>query len=447
MKNFKNIGKILTIVAIFAMLLGIAIPTMADEEETVELDEHTVKYIFIEDNAVDGIGNLPDSIKDILPEESKFTGDEIPEHAELTSEEVDGWKFTGWNPFKYDNGDVLWQGVWRNEEKMASAENPALLGAIPTLNGIASGFDGAWNYRNNFGYIGHNAYTLGGQPAFCIEPNKHVPAAGTSYSEGYSTSNTVANIIGVGFTIKGYSQAEVQAAVDNYLHGAGSAWAGSLVPDPDDFMDDAYECSIDVYVPSDAGSQEFAISPSCRLKRVPHGDVRIQKVPSDTTYTTKWGANYSVKGAVYGVYSNSACTSQITTLTTGSDGYSGYAEISPGRVYIKEITPSRGFKLDTNVYPLDVADYGVYTVTSTEDPILVDINLDKVGPEGEEVVHPVGSILKIKLDGVEYATWTVGEEPFVMNDIHLGAKIEVEEQSAAEGYVIAEKRIINVVNP
>ena len=169
--------------------------------------------------------------------------------------------------------------------------------------------------------------------------------------------------------MNGKSQAYTQAMVDNILHGPGSAWAGSEVPDPSIIDMDNYDCSVSIYSPgSDGGAQMFADFNASYTPR--SGKGRIRKVSSKSNMTDG-NALYSLAGAVYGVYRDSSCTSLVTTLTTGSSGYSDYWETrDDGTYYVKEISASRGFKLDPNVYRMRISLGGSETVTVTEEAML-----------------------------------------------------------------------------
>ncbi len=78
------------------------------------------------------------------------------------------------------------------------------------------------------------------------------------------------------------------------------------------------------------------------------------KKTSSTTATNN-NNSYSLKGAVYGVYSDAACTKQVKTLTTAENGESQTVEIaSAGTYYVKEKTASTGYLLDTAVHTVKV---------------------------------------------------------------------------------------------
>lgn len=54
--------------------------------------------------------------------------------------------------------------------------------------------------------------------------------------------------------------------------------------------------------------------------------------------------------AKYGVYSDSACTKKVDTLTTDSNGYAKSKKLPIGTYYVKEITAPSGYVLDVNSY-------------------------------------------------------------------------------------------------
>jgi len=79
------------------------------------------------------------------------------------------------------------------------------------------------------------------------------------------------------------------------------------------------------------------------------GDVSIKKVDVDTLKSEPQGVESSLENAVYGVYNYS--DTLITTITTNSSGFAK-SDILPdvGKYYIKEISPSKGYELDSNKY-------------------------------------------------------------------------------------------------
>ena len=83
-------------------------------------------------------------------------------------------------------------------------------------------------------------------------------------------------------------------------------------------------------------------------------EVELTKTSADTSITNGNGC-YSLAGAVYGVYSNAACTTLLESITTNASGYAKTTKLyAPGTYYIREITASPGFLLDPTVYTVKI---------------------------------------------------------------------------------------------
>ena len=59
-------------------------------------------------------------------------------------------------------------------------------------------------------------------------------------------------------------------------------------------------------------------------------------------------------GAVYGIYSDSGCTTLVEQMTTGEDGGCKSGTLTPGTYYVKEISSPTGYVLDKDVHTLVV---------------------------------------------------------------------------------------------
>lgn len=173
--------------------------------------------------------------------------------------------------------------------------------------------------------------------------------------------------------------------------------------------------------------------------------VRVSKQPDEA-----WAApdpDYSLAGAVYGVYASkddaSADRNRLTTITTDESGAgeSGSLGATRSTFYAKEISPSPGYIKDEGVYA--VSPDNDYSFTSKEPPITVSLVLVKMDEESwKEQAQGDAS-----LDGATYkATYkrgnatetvegkTVGAT-IVFENIPLG-DIEVREVSPSEGYLL-----------
>lgn len=87
--------------------------------------------------------------------------------------------------------------------------------------------------------------------------------------------------------------------------------------------------------------------------RIIMGYIELQKASSNTSISNS-NSSYSLQNAVYGVYSDSGCTNQVTTLTTNASGYAKSGELKAGTYYVKEITAPSGYMVDTKVYTVTV---------------------------------------------------------------------------------------------
>ena len=101
-------------------------------------------------------------------------------------------------------------------------------------------------------------------------------------------------------------------------------------------------------------------------------NLSVVKVPEETNfdYLNECPNNYSLAGAVYGVYNDQACTDQIGTLTTGEDGKTEVMNFTEeATYYVKEITASPGYSLDPQVYTAVIISGKDTVITSKEPPL------------------------------------------------------------------------------
>lgn len=68
---------------------------------------------------------------------------------------------------------------------------------------------------------------------------------------------------------------------------------------------------------------------------------------------TDGNINYSLEGAVYGIYNNYECTAEVGRVTTDYTGHARKEGLTPGTYYVKEIFASPGYLLDPQVYTIN----------------------------------------------------------------------------------------------
>ncbi|MCD7873368.1 MAG: VaFE repeat-containing surface-anchored protein, partial [Clostridiales bacterium] len=134
------------------------------------------------------------------------------------------------------------------------------------------------------------------------------------------------------------------------------------------------------------------------------GYIEITKTSSDTD-ATDGNSNYSLEGAVYGVYSDSACTDKVTSITIGSDGTGKSDLINKGTYYLKETSrPSDGsYTLSSTVYgPYEVGG-GLVTLADTSDtPVYGKITVNKSTADSSTT----SGNSNYSLEGAKYGIYT-----------------------------------------
>lgn len=191
------------------------------------------------------------------------------------------------------------------------------------------------------------------------------------------------------------------------------------------------------YVKETKASPGYALDPTIHRKVVVAGDpgignsVQSKEPPktgegelekkSDNPAMTDGNNCYSLAGAVYGVWKNSSCSgTPWKRMTTDENGHAKVDKLPFGNYWVKEITPSKGFKLDTNVYPISITETkSKATIRSVEpagnDPLVITINKIWNGPETPTVPSLAGTQftvwyydnLKKDVSGTPKKTWVL----------------------------------------
>ena len=107
------------------------------------------------------------------------------------------------------------------------------------------------------------------------------------------------------------------------------------------------------------------------------GELTLKKVSSHPRITDN-NKNYSLSGAQYGVYKDSACTQLIGKLTTNTNGSTNTLTLNAGTYYVKEIKASQGYQLDTQIYTAKVNIAKQTLLTVEENPIMGALQITKV---------------------------------------------------------------------
>lgn len=111
------------------------------------------------------------------------------------------------------------------------------------------------------------------------------------------------------------------------------------------------------------------------------GNITVIKKSSLPSLTDALTAGYSLTGARYYVYTDQACKTRARdlydneiVLTTDKNGKTPAVKVAAGEYWVREVTASKGYELDTNAYHVTVASDKTVTATSTEQPIYAQFN-------------------------------------------------------------------------
>ena len=191
------------------------------------------------------------------------------------------------------------------------------------------------------------------------------------------------------------------------------------------------------YVKETKASPGYALDPTIHRKVVVAGDpgignsVQSKEPPktgegelekkSDNPVMTDGNKCYSLAEAVYGVWKNSSCSgAPFKRMTTDENGHAKVDKLPFGNYWVKEITPSKGFNLDTKIYPISITETKPKaTIRSVEpagnDPMTIELTKIWNGPETPTIPPLAGTQFTVKYfdnmdkntSGTPKKTWVI----------------------------------------
>lgn len=223
--------------------------------------------------------------------------------------------------------------------------------------------------------------------AWCIQPSATV-VNGESYSlDGILNNQTLKDVLQIAYewgywSNTSYYPVYVAATQIAVWWAIGYSSASCSISDANTYASQLYNAALadagcgggDLYAyecTTNSSHQRLATYYPYRAVTTQYGDIRIKKTSADPDLTDG-NSNYSIQGAVYGIYgSRSNATNNrncLDTLTTKSTGYTEYSiDLEAGyNYYVKEITAPTGYVLDTSVYTVYV-DANETTLLEVED--------------------------------------------------------------------------------
>lgn len=147
-----------------------------------------------------------------------------------------------------------------------------------------------------------------------------------------------------------------------------------------------------------------------------NGYIEVQK-SSACPALTEENDNYSLKGAIYGIYKSREDAendnARVSVITTDDGGIGTSENLPLGTYYVKEVTASKGFTLDSNIYTAEIVYDNAVNITipsvvisSIEKPkldkaSLVVIKKDDESDEGYKKLYLEGAVFEVKYYAAE----------------------------------------------
>ena len=188
--------------------------------------------------------------------------------------------------------------------------------------------------------------------------------------------------------------------------------------------------------------------------------VKTENIGYGEIVKTDESSGVKLKGAVYGIYSDSGCTNKVDTMTTDGNGYAKSNALVAGTYYVKEITAPKGYVLSGKVHTLTVKAGQTTGISATDKEQLGAVTIYKEGEvltgwNGSNFTYEKkklpGAVFKVtagadiyKADGTKvYNKGDLIAENLVsgsdgkvlLSDLHLGTYI-VTETKSIDGYTI-----------
>ena len=137
--------------------------------------------------------------------------------------------------------------------------------------------------------------------------------------------------------------------------------------------------NISAYIPASGSIQKiFLCATSAQL--VATATLRTDSPAYGRIKIVKTGENgAALAGVQFGVYSDSACRNQITTLTTGADGTVTSGDLATGTVYVKELAAVSPYVLTAEIKSASIATNATATVAFTNTKAQGKIRVEKTG--------------------------------------------------------------------
>lgn len=281
---------------------------------------------------------------------------------------------------------------------------------IAVLTIPISAFAATLKRGNDFWYstgnVSGETFAVDGNTAYCVNPLQPIPGNG-NYTPTQLNNDSLMKVLYYGYGGIGFNNT-IKAKMDSYHNNQninvtgkdlyygltrrcaakayGSNYKFSYYADWNNAIDNFY-----AYVqalPKPSGCKVYVINQNNTTQAIAYlvEDEKIilqlQKQSSNTSISNN-NACYSLAGAVYGIYTDAACTKKVGEITTNASGFADYSKsVYIGTYYAKEITAPKGFALSREVLTFkktngtdSATGLNVYKATALENPKNDPVNI------------------------------------------------------------------------
>lgn len=125
------------------------------------------------------------------------------------------------------------------------------------------------------------------------------------------------------------------------------------------------------------------------------GNIIINKFDSESEERIE----ATLKGAIYGIYNDSGL---IAEITTNESGVATFKDLELGNYYVKELKPSEGYELDTNIYYINLTKENKSAlINSYEKIIKAEVILNKYYVDGDNYTKEDDAIFELYNSKIE----------------------------------------------
>ena len=225
----------------------------------------------------------------------------------------------------------------------------------------------------SIGNVKGETFTVDGHTAYCVNPLLPIPNSG-NYTAKQINNVSLLKVLYYGYGGIGFNNT-TKAKMDSYHNNKnitasgkdlyygltrrcaarayGSNYKFDYYPDWNTAIDAMYTYFQSKNTP--VGCKLYIINQNSSSQAIAYlvEDekimLQIHKYSTNTSITNN-NSCYSLAGAVYGVYTDAACTKKLGEITTNVNGYANYGSpVYVGKYYAKELVAPKGFALSNTV--------------------------------------------------------------------------------------------------